>query len=63
MNVEKVKKAYMAVLGNPESGIFVDFADVICEAIVADCVETKPAEVKSFSPVDETRVEKITETR
>ena len=63
MNVEKVKKAYLAVLGNPESGIFVDFADVISEAIVAEFSENKQAEVKSFSPVDETRVEKITETR
>jgi hypothetical protein len=63
MNVENVKKAYLSVLGNPESGIFVDFADVICEAIVAECSENKQAEVKSFSPIDETRVEKITETR
>jgi hypothetical protein len=63
MNVENVKKAYFAVLGNPQSGVFVDFADAICEAIVADCSETKSAEAKSFSPVDEIRVEKITETR
>ena len=63
MNVENVKKAYMAVLGNPESGVFVEFADAICEAIVAECSETKSTEAKSFSPVDETRVEKIAETR
>jgi hypothetical protein len=63
MNVEKVKKAYLAVLGNPESGIFVDFADVISEAIVAECCADNQPEAKSFSPVIETRVEKITETR
>ena len=59
MNVEDVKKAYLAAIGNPESGVFVDFADVISEAIVADCC----SEAKSFSPVTEKRVEKITETR
>lgn len=63
MNVQDVKKSYLAVLGNPQSGIFVDFADVICEAIVADCCPTKPNEAKSFSPVDEVRIEKIKETR
>jgi hypothetical protein len=63
MNVEDVKKAYMAVLGNPQSGVFVEFVDTICEAIVAEFSEKKPAEKKSFLPVDETRIEKITETR
>jgi hypothetical protein len=61
VNVENVKKAYMSVLGNPESGVFVEFADAICEAIVEECSDVK--EAKSFSPVDEIRVEKITETR
>lgn len=51
----------MSVLGNPESGVFVEFADAICEAIVAECSDVQ--EAKSFSPVDEIRVEKITETR
>jgi hypothetical protein len=63
VNVEDVKKAYMAVLGNPQSGVFVEFADAICEAIVSDCCKTKSTEAKSFSPVDEIRIEKITETR
>ena len=63
MNVADVKKAYMASLGNPQSGVFVDFADVICEAIVAECCADKNVEAKSFSPVTEKRVEKITETR
>ncbi len=63
MNVSDVKKAYFSVLGNPQSGVFVDFADAICEAIVADCAESEPTEAKSFSPVDEIRIEKVTETR
>ncbi len=63
MDAENVKRVYLSVLGNPQSGIFVDFADVISEAIVAEFGEKKPAEKKSFAPVDETRVEKITETR
>jgi hypothetical protein len=58
VNVEDVKKAYLAVLGNPQSGVFVEFADVISEAIVADCCEAK-----SFQPVQETRIAKVTETR
>ena len=63
MNVADVKKSYMAVLGNPQSGVFVDFADAICEAIVADCCSDEKPEAKSFSPVDEVRVEKVTEKR
>ena len=63
MNVADVKKAYLAVLGNPQSGVFVDFADAISEAIVAECCPDAKPEAKSFSPVTETRLEKITETR
>jgi hypothetical protein len=63
MDVENVKRVYLSVLGDPQSGVFVDFADVISEAIVAEFGEKKSAEIKSFKPVDETRVEKITETR
>jgi hypothetical protein len=63
VNVADVKKSYMAVLGNPQSGVFVDFADAICEAIVADCCSDEKPEAKSFSPVDEVRVEKVTEKR
>jgi hypothetical protein len=63
MDAENVKRVYLSVLGNPQSGVFVDFADAISEAIVAEFGDKKPAEKKSFSPVDETRLEKITETR
>jgi hypothetical protein len=58
MNFEDVKKTYLSVLGNPQSGVFVDFADIICEAIVAE-----HSEVKSFQPVKETRIADVTETR
>jgi hypothetical protein len=60
MNVADVKRAYFNALGNPSSGLFVEFADVICEAIVAEFGEP---EVKTFEPVKETRVAGISETR
>ena len=63
MDVENVKRIYLSALGNPQSGVFVDFADVVSEAIVAEFGEKKSAEVKSFAPVDETRLEKVKETR
>jgi hypothetical protein len=62
MNVADVKKAYMAVLGNPQSGVFVDFADTICEAIADACCKDGN-EAKSFEPVTETRLVKVAETR
>ena len=60
MNVVDVKRAYFKALDNPASGVFVEFADVICEAIVAEFGES---EVKAFAPVKETRVVGISETR
>jgi hypothetical protein len=60
MNVADVKRAYFNALDNPSSGVFVQFADVICEAIVAEFGEP---EVKAYAPVKETRVEVISETR
>jgi len=60
MNVADVKRAYFKALDNPASGVFVEFADVICEAIVAEFGEP---EVKAYVPVKETRVEVISETR
>ena len=60
MNVADVKRAYFTALDNPASGVFVEFADVICEAIVAEFGEP---EVKAFVPVKETRVAGISETR
>jgi hypothetical protein len=60
MNVAEVKRVYLKALDNPASGVFVEFADVICEAIVAEFGEP---EVKAFAPVKETRVVGISETR
>lgn len=62
MNVADVKKAYLASVGDPQSGVFVDFADVICEAIVDACCKDE-SEAKSFEPVAETRLVKVAETR
>lgn len=63
MNVDSVKKAYLSAIGNPQSGVFVDFADIIAEAIVAEFGTDKEPEAKSYSPVVEKRLEKIKETR
>jgi hypothetical protein len=60
MNHEEVKKAYLAAVGNPESGVFVDFADAVSEAIVNACC---PEEEKTVEPVKEVRVVKVEETR
>jgi hypothetical protein len=60
MNHEEVKKAYLAAVGNPESGVFVDFADAVSAAIVKACC---PEEEKAVEPVKEIRVVKVEETR
>jgi hypothetical protein len=60
MNHEQVKKAYLSAVGNPESGVFVDFADVISEAIIK---AFNPQEEKAIEPVKEIRVVEAKETR
>jgi hypothetical protein len=60
MNHEQVKKAYLSAVGNPESGVFVDFADVISEAIIK---AFNPEEEKTIEPVKEIRVVEAKETR
>jgi len=60
MNHEEVKKAYLSAVGNPESGVFVDFADAVSEAIVKACCSE---EEKAVEPVKEVRVVKVEETR
>jgi hypothetical protein len=60
MNHEEVKKAYLSAVGNPESGVFVDFADAVSAAIVKACC---PEEEKAVEPVKEIRVVKVEETR
>ena len=61
MNHEEVKKAYLAAVGDPESGIFVDFADVVSAAIVKACCPEE--EEKAVAPVKEIRVVEAKETR
>ena len=60
MNHEEVKKAYLSAVGDPESGVFVDFADAISAAIVKACC---PEEEKAVAPVKEVRVVEVEETR
>lgn len=60
MNHDEVKKAYLSAVGNPESGVFVDFADAVSAAIVKACC---PEEEKAVEPVKEVRVVKVEETR
>lgn len=60
MNHEEVKKAYLSAVGDPESGVFVDFADAISAAIVKACC---PQEEKAVTPVKEVRVVEVEETR
>jgi hypothetical protein len=60
MNHEEVKKVYLAAVGNPESGVFADFADDVSEAIVK---AFSPKEEKTEEPAKEIRVVKVEETR
>jgi hypothetical protein len=60
MNVNDVKKSLLNAVGNPESGVFVDYADQIAEAIIKDCC---PEEEKTVEPVEEIRLVKPEETR
>jgi len=59
MNKEDIKSAILKATGNPESGVIVDSVNAIADAIW----NIDHPEVKSFSPVKETRVQGITETR
>lgn len=60
MNKEQIKAAYLKAIGNPESGVLVEIADQIVDAIAE---ELNPKEVKEYNPVKEQRVIKPTETR
>lgn len=62
MTKEQIKEAYLKAVGNPESGAFAEMAEEISEAIAEACGCNKK-EAKSFSPVEEVRVVKATETR
>ena len=60
MNHDEIKNVYLAAVGNPQSGVFVDFADVISEAIIK---AFGPEEEKTVELVKEIRVVKAAETR
>jgi hypothetical protein len=60
MDKSTIKSAYLDAVGNPSSGVFVEFADAIANSIFkAMNVDEK----KSFDPVQETRVTNVTEKR
>ena len=59
MNKQDIKKVYLSALGNPESGVFVEYADVIAEAIAK---EFCPEEEKTLEPVKEIKLVKPEET-
>lgn len=60
MTKEEIKKAILSATGNPESGIITDNLNSMAEAILR-VIEGN--EVKTFEPVKETRVIKVSETR
>lgn len=59
MNKEDIKSAILKATGNPESGVVVEFVDAMTDAVW----NIDHPEVKSFTPVKETRVQEVTETR
>ena len=61
MDVAKIKAILLASVGNPKSGAISDFADTMANAIAKELEPEQ--EVKSFNPVKETRVKKVSETR
>jgi hypothetical protein len=59
MDKAKIKAALLAAAGNPESGVIADLVDTMAQAVI----DIDKPEVKSYSPVEETRVVKVTEKR
>lgn len=59
MDKAQIKEAILKVAGNPESGVIADLADDMAEAVA----NIGKVETKKFSPVAETRVQEIKETR
>jgi hypothetical protein len=68
-NRSEVKQSILAALGNPSSGIFLDYIDVIVDAVVgkeAEKVRDEPKQSGSSAasqPTKETRVVLPSETR
>lgn len=59
MDKAKIKAALLKAAGNPESGAIADLVDAMAQAVI----DIDKPEAKSFSPVEETRVIKVTEKR
>jgi hypothetical protein len=53
MNKEEIKSVLLKAAGNPESGVIVEYADKMAEAIL---LLSEPEETKNFNPVKETRI-------
>ncbi len=53
MNKEEIKSALLKAAGNPASGVIVEYADKMAEAI---WLLKEPEEKKNFNPVKETRI-------
>jgi len=56
---DEIRKAILKVAGNPESGVIREMSGAMADAVVA----LDATEVKSFTPVSETRVMKASEKR
>jgi hypothetical protein len=60
MKKEEIKSALLKAAGNPESGVIVEYADKMAEAI---SLLNEPEEKKNFNPVTETRIIPPVESR
>ncbi len=60
MDVAKVKAVLLDAVGNPQSGVIADYADLLSQAVV-DAFAEKKAQIESEKR--ELRVVKPTETR
>jgi hypothetical protein len=61
---DEIKKDILTALGNPESGLFVDYIDVIVNAVVGAENKSKDNNGSSASlPIKETRIIEAAEKR
>lgn len=63
MNVGEVKKVLLDAVGNPESGIISDYADLLSEAVIKAYADKKCCEAKTDAQVRELRIVKPDELR
>jgi hypothetical protein len=61
---DEIKKDILNALGNPQSGVFVDYIDTIVNAVVGDENKSKDTNGSSASlPTKETRIIEAAEKR